>query len=133
MKIIVDTCIWSFALRRTQQQHNTIANKLRDLINDSRVILLGSVRQEIRSGIKHQEQFDKLKNNLQAFPNLSLDIEDYELAAEYFNICRRNGIQGSNTDFLICATASRRNYEIFTIDKDFIDFNQYLPIVLTPT
>jgi predicted nucleic acid-binding protein len=46
-----------------------------------------------------------LRNNLRAFPNLPLDVEDYELAAEYFNICRRNGIQGANTDFLICATA----------------------------
>ncbi len=70
--------------------------------------------------IKHQEQFDKLRDNLRAFPNLIVDAEDYELAAEYFNICRRHGIQGANTDFLICATANRRNYEIFTTDKDFI-------------
>ena len=83
------------------------------------------------SGIKHQAQFDKLKDNLRAFPNLLLDTEDYELAADYFNICRRNGIQGANTDFLISATANRRNYEIFTTDKDFISFSQYLPIVLT--
>ena len=61
---------------------------------------------------------------------LSLDIEDYELAADYFNICRRNGIQGANTDFLICATANRRNYAIFTTDKDFISFSQYLSIVM---
>ena len=83
------------------------------------------------SGIKHQAQFDKLKNNLRAFPDLLLDAEDYELAADYFNICRRNDIQGANTDFLICATAHRRNYEIFTTDKDFTGFSQYLPIVLT--
>jgi predicted nucleic acid-binding protein len=68
---------------------------------------------------------------LRAFPNLSLDPKDYELAADYFNMCRRNGIQGANTDFLICATASKRNYEIFTTDKDFISFSQHLPIVLT--
>ena len=133
MKVIVDTSVWSLALRRPQQKHSAIASKLRDLINDSRVILLGSVRQEILSGIKHQEQFDKLKSNLQAFPNLLLDIEDYELAADYSNTCRRNGIQGANTDFQICATATRRNYEIFTTDKDFINFSQYLPIVFTPS
>ena len=130
MKVIVDTSVWSLALRR-QQQDNAIADKLRDFIGDGRVILLGAVRQEILSGIKHQAQFDKLKNNLRAFPKLLLDAEDYELAADYFNICRRNGIQGANTDFLICATAHRRNYEIFTTDKDFIGFRQYLPIVLT--
>ncbi|MEO1691147.1 MAG: PIN domain-containing protein [Cyanobacteria bacterium J06631_6] len=65
------------------------------------------------------------------FLYLKLDAEDYELAAEYFNICRRHGIQGANTDFLICATANRRNYEILTTDKDFISFSQYVSIALT--
>lgn len=131
MKVIVDTSVWSLALRRRQQDNNSIVNQLRDLIADGRVVLLGAVRQEILSGIKHQQQFEKLRDNLRAFPNLIVDTEDYELAAEYFNICRRNGIQGANTDFLICATANRRNYPIFTTDKDFINFSQYLPIVLT--
>ena len=131
MKVIVDTCVWSLVLRRQPTTDNSIVDKLRDLIKDGRVVMIGAIRQEILSGIKHQEQFKKLRNRLQAFPNLPLDIEDYELAAEYFNLCRRNGIQGSNTDFLICAIASRRNYEILTTDKDFIGFKQYLPIVLT--
>ena len=130
MKVIVDTSIWSIALRRKKQQDSSTVEKFSDLIADGRVVLLGAVRQEILSGIKYQEQFDKLKNRLQAFPDLILDIEDYELAADYFNICRRHGVQGANTDFLICATANRRNCEIFTTDKDFISFSQYLPIVL---
>ncbi len=132
MKVIVDTSVWSLALRRQKKQQNSsILNKLSDLIADGRVVLLGAVRQEILSGIKHQKQFDELRDRLRAFSDLTLNAEDYELAADYFNICRRNGIQGANTDFLICATADRRNYEIFTTDKDFIDFSQYLPIVLT--
>jgi predicted nucleic acid-binding protein len=132
MKVIVDTSVWSLALRR-QQQNNAIVNKLQDLIADGRVVILGAVRQEILCGIKHQEQYEKLKERLRAFPNLILNVEDYELAADYFNICRRNGVQGANTDFLICATAHRRNYEIFTTDKDFVNFSQYLTIVLTQT
>ena len=131
MKVIVDTSVWSLALRRRQQTNDAIGDKLRDLIADGRVVLLGTVRQEILSGIKYQEQFEKLRDILRAFPNLLLNVEYYELAAEYFNICRGRGIQGANTDFLICATANRRNYEIFTTDKDFIGFSKCLPIVLT--
>ena len=130
MKVIVDTSVWSLVLRR-KQADNKMANVLQDLIADGRVIMIGAVRQEILSGIKYQKQFEKLKDNLRAFPDLLLDAEDYELAANYFNICRRNGIQGSNTDFLICAIANRRNYEIFTTDNDFLNFSQHLPIVLT--
>ena len=43
MKVIVDTSVWSLALRR-QQQDNAIADKLHDFIGDGRVILLGAVR-----------------------------------------------------------------------------------------
>jgi len=59
-----------------------------------------------------------------------LETDHFEKAAEFFNICRRNGIQGSNTDFLICSVADRRNLEIFTLDKDFLDFQKYLPLKL---
>ncbi len=131
MKVIVDTSVWSLALRRQQQPINSLGNILRDLIADGRVVLLGAVRQEILSGIKHKEQFEKLRDNFRAFPNLLLNVEDYELAANYFNICRKNGIQGANTDFLICAAATRRNYEILTTDRDFASFSKYLPLVLT--
>ena len=130
MKVIVDTSVWSLVLRR-KQPDNQLSDMLHDLIFDSRVVILGAIRQEILSGIKHQRQYEKLKQNLRAFPNLLLDAEDYELAAVYYNLCRRQGVQGSNTDFLICAAANRRNYQILTTDRDFINFQQYLPIDLT--
>ena len=88
MKVIVDTSVWFLVLRR-KQPDNRLANILRDLIADGRVIMIGAIRQEILSGIKHQQQYEKLKDNLRAFPNLLLDAEGYELAANYFNICRR--------------------------------------------
>lgn len=56
MKVIVDTSVWSLALRR-QKQNNLVVNKFRDLIADGRVVLLGAVRQEVLCVIKHQKQF----------------------------------------------------------------------------
>lgn len=82
------------------------------------------------SGIRYQEQFVRLRDNLRAFPDLEITTEDYEIAAEFFNTCRRHGVQGSNTDFLICAVAHRRGYSIFTTDKDFENFRSYIPVVL---
>jgi hypothetical protein len=34
---------------------------------------------------------------------LVMPTSTYELAAECFNTCRAQGVQGSNNDFLICA------------------------------
>ena len=92
--------------------------------------MIGPVRQELLSGIKNQIQFQKLRNHLRAFPDLEVTTRDYETAAEFFNLCRGKGIQGSNTDFLICAIAVHHKIPIFTTDEDFTLFQPYLPITL---
>lgn len=131
MNVVVDTSIWSLALRRsTPNDAIAIVKILRDLITDGRVVLLGAIRQEVISGVRYTEQFVRLRDYLRAFPDLELTSEDYELAAEFFNTCRSNGVQGSNTDFLICAVAHRRGYSIFTTDKDFENFRLYIPVIL---
>ncbi|MBC6452454.1 MAG: PIN domain-containing protein [Hormoscilla sp. SP5CHS1] len=131
MKVIIYTSVWSLTLRHNAPTDEIAkVNLLRDLIADGRVVLLGAIRQEVLSGIRYPEQFARLRDYLHAFPDLELTTEDYELAAEFFNTCRRNGIQGSNTDFLICAVAHNRGYSIFTMDKDFENFQSYIPVTL---
>ncbi len=131
MRVVVDTSVWSLALRRnTTSEAKPIVNLLCDLITNDQVALLGAVRQEVLSGIRYVEQFTRLKDYLHAFPNIELTSVDYELAAEFYNTCRTNGVQGANTDFLICAVAHRRAYSILTADKDFEGFQAYVPIVL---
>ena len=129
MKIIVDTAVWSLAFRR-QPGNPKYKDVLTDLIADGRVVLLGAVRQEILSGLRHNEQFERLRLSLQAFPDLAVNIEDYELAAHYFKLCRAKGVQGATTDFLICSAAVNHTCEILTTDKDFDRFSELLPITL---
>jgi len=126
MKVLVDTLVWSLALRRKELSETAI--KLTDLIFSSAVIMIGPVRQEVLSGISDKNSFLKLKAKLEAFDDFYIDTKDYETAAEYYNICRKNGIQGSHTDFLICSVAHNNNFFIYTTDKDFDDFAKYLPI-----
>jgi predicted nucleic acid-binding protein len=92
--------------------------------------MIGPIRQELLSGIRSGSQFDSLKKRLSAFPDEPISAEDYEEAARNFNVCRQNGIQGSNTDFLICAVAKRRQFEIFTTDNDFALFSEFIAITL---
>ncbi|MDQ2096231.1 MAG: PIN domain-containing protein [Tychonema bourrellyi B0820] len=131
MNVLVDSSVWSLALRRnTTNDAIAIVKVLHDLIGDGRVVLLGAIRQEVLSGVRYKEQFARLQEYLRAFPDLELTTEDYELAAEFFNTCRSNGVQGSNTDFLLCAVAHRRGYSIFTTDKDFENFRSHIPVIL---
>jgi predicted nucleic acid-binding protein len=130
MKILVDTSVWSLALRREGAPHDPCVIELRGLIKELRVQMIGPVRQEILSGIKSKSQFLKLRQTLRAFPDLELTSQDYELAAEFFNVGRKRGIQGSNTGFLICAISKRHEMPIFATDKDFVLFRKHLPITL---
>lgn len=130
MKIIVDTSIWSLALRRKKKQSFSEVKILESLIDNQRICMLGPIRQEILSGIKDNKQFVQLKDILNAFDDFNITTKDYEKAAEFFNLCRGKGIQGSNTDYLICAVSSNNRFPIFTSDKDFEIYSNHLPITL---
>lgn len=130
MKVLVDTCIWSLALRRREPDGHPAVSLFAELIRECRVQMIGAIRQEILSGIKGASQFAMLKERLKAFDDLPLQAEDYELAAEFFNVCRARGVQGSNSDFLICAVSVRHELPILTTDKDFSLFREHVPIKL---
>ena len=130
MKVLVDTSVWSLALRRGPHARNPEAEELRRLIAAHIAEIIGPIRQELLSGVRHPAQFDSLASHLAAFADLPLLTEDYVTAAKFYNLCRTKGIQGSNTDFLICAVAVRHDLAVFTTDGDFHLFAKCLPIVL---
>lgn len=130
MNVLVDTCVWSLALRRSAFQDTATVRELRELISEQRVVILGPVRQEILSGIREEAHFLRLREHLRAFPEAELEQSDFENGAEFFNTCRRNDVQGSNTDFLICAAAVRLTIPIFTTDDDFSRYNRFIPFSL---
>lgn len=130
MKVLVDTPIWSLALRRRRTPNESIASELASLIEDGRAVLIGPVRQELLSGIREEVHFARVRDHLRAFTDVEITRDDYEQGASYYNTCRASGIQGSNTDFLICAVAARRGFSIFTTDDDFKHFGRVLPIEL---
>lgn len=131
MKVLVDTPIWSAALRRQSRPETaSLKSDLVSLVDDGRVAIIGAIRQELLSGIKERAQFERLREYLRAFPDTEATVEDYEEAASFFNRCRAKGIQGSNTDFLICAIAIRNQFSVFTTDAGFAHFAKLLPIVL---
>lgn len=131
MSVLIDTSVWSQAFRRhTVDGESDLIRELRELIADGNALVIGPVRQELLSGIKQPSHFEELRNRMRAFPDVRLESADYERAAEHYTDCRQNGIQGSNTDFLICAVAERLQVAIFTTDDDFAHFSSLLPIRL---
>jgi predicted nucleic acid-binding protein len=134
MMVLVDTPVWSLALRRRPEQlsgsQQGVASVLAELIREGRAQIAGPIRQELLSGIREEAQFKRIRDYLRAFPEPSLEAADYENAARMSNHCRSRGIAGSPIDFLICAAADRRGWVILTTDRDFQNYASVLPLRL---
>ena len=122
MKVLVDSCVWSLLLRRkygaslSTDQQNAVA-LLREAIQDSRVAIIGPIRQEVLSGVKHEAQFKRLLDALEGFPDVPLYRHHFEEAARLFNLCQAKGVACGSTDILICAVAAMEGIDLLTSDQ----------------
>lgn len=130
MKVLVDTPIWSYALRSEREGFGQHVKEFETLIADQRVLIIGPIRQEVLSGYSEIKKFEKLNRKIKYFENTPIIDEDYVQAAKFSNICRKNGVQGSHIDFLICSVAYRLQAQIFTTDKDFGYYQNHIPVKL---
>ena len=130
MRVLVDTSVWSLALRRAQPDSGPLVQELTELVREGRALIMGAIRQELLSGLKTDRQFETLRDHLRAFPDLELATADFELAARFYSRCKASGIQGSNSDFLLCAVASRRDLSVLTNDGDFGEYRRHVPVKL---
>ena len=130
MKVIVDTDVWSEAFRKPKGKESKQVTILKELILDGRVEMIGMIRLEILSGIRELERFEKFSKSLEAFSDKQVETSSYILAAKLLNLCRKNGIQGSLTDFIICACSIEWKTTILTKDKDYSLYSKYIPIEL---
>jgi predicted nucleic acid-binding protein len=124
LSVFVDTPIWSYAYRRKKltRVERLAVDALGNLIARQQAWLIGPVRQEILTGFNEVGQFAEIRAVLRAFADVEIESVDFELGAELHNLCRRRGVQGSSTDFLICAMAVRREASVFTTDGDFTHY-----------
>ena len=134
MNVLVDTSVWSLALRQKPEEltapERLIVDELADLTREGRVRVMGLVRQELLSGIRSAAQYEKLRLALRAFPDVPIETTDYEAAARASNDCRAVGIVASVVDALICQVALGRKWSIFTTDPVFKAYARVLPIKL---
>jgi predicted nucleic acid-binding protein len=132
--VLVDTSIWSLALRRRpaalSAAEDQLVSEWAGLVTEGLATLIGPIRQEILSGIRRSEAFQALRRALLDFPHLGIDAEDYDRAAEFFNVCRARGVTGGPIDMLISSVAYRHAIPVFAADTDFVTYARHLPLRL---
>jgi hypothetical protein len=125
--VLVDSDVWSEAFRKKGEKSAYVSH-LQKLIDADEIVMIGPVRQEILSGIKEKKKYETIRKLLKSFPSQPIDDSIYELAASFFNTCRSKGIQGSHTDFLICACSATWKVKILSKDQDYDQYSKYIPV-----
>ena len=133
MKVIVDTSVWSLLLRRDRKVLNAeeleVVELLQKLIESGLAQIVGLVRQELLTGVKSHKQFELLQDKLTAFDDLRLELDDFVEAARVTNLCIAAGLKFNkrmSVDLLLCASAMRRQWPVFSADRDFVTYQKVL-------
>jgi predicted nucleic acid-binding protein len=134
VSVLVDSTIWSLALRRKPEKlsesEQALVQEWRSLVRSDRALICGVVRQEVLSGVRHEAQFEKLRDALEPHQDIPLEGLDYVQAARFYNRCQSGGVAGGTVDMLLCALADRMEVPVFTTDGDFEHYARHLSLRL---
>ncbi len=120
--ILLDTSVLSLAFRRLRagETEPRVAATLRRLVaEDALMGVPGIVLQELLSGVRTPQEFDRLMGIMEGFPLVIARREDHLTAARIANTCARKGMSTSTVDCLIAALAISRQAALLTLDADF--------------
>lgn len=120
-KVLIDTNIWSAFLRRRNPADDTMKKNVFEIVESSRACIIGPIRQEVLSGIREIEKFQRLREYLEGFEDEEVTTEDYVEAARIRNLCAAMGIATCAIDMTIVAFVKNRNYGLYSRDSDFIE------------
>jgi predicted nucleic acid-binding protein len=134
VSVLIDTSVWSLALRRQSKvlshSQSAVVEEWRRLALAGDAHLTGLIRQELLSGIRDDVAFEFVQARLASFTHLVTTMDDHDQAARMFSTLRRKGVAATSVDLLICALAIRHDFSVFTLDADFERYARGIPLKL---
>jgi len=121
MTLLVDTSVWSLALRRDQIGAAPQVLALRTALEGEEIVVTtGLVLQELLQGFSGPRARKDIIERFAALPLLAPDRQDHVDAAELRNTCRRAGVQVGTIDALLAQLCIRHHLTLLTTDNDFV-------------
>lgn len=129
MRLLVDTSVWSLALRRDAPPELPEVRFLADSLEGGTLVFTtGIILQELLQGFAGPRAQEGIIERFTSLPFLVPDRTDHVEAAELRNACRRNGIQLGTIDALLAALALRYDLTLLTTDGDFLRTSEVRPL-----
>lgn len=133
MTLLVDTSVWSLALRRDREATEPEVHHLTDaLLGSEAVVTTGLVLQELLQGFSGPKASAQIVERFGALPLIQPDREDHIGAAGLRNTCRRAGVQIGTIDALIAQLCIRHELTLLSTDKDFTYVAKHCPLRVWP-
>ena len=134
MTLLVDTSVWSLALRRDIADTSKEVFALREALEGAdSVVTTGLVLQELLQGFRGATDKESIIERFGALPLIQPDRQDHVAAAEVRNVCRRNGVQLGTIDALLIQLCGRYGMTLLSTDKDFANAAPHVPFKLWGT
>jgi predicted nucleic acid-binding protein len=131
VNILVDTSVWSLALRSSGGPISPKVVLLGDCLDrGDEIMTTGLVIQELLQGFNGPKQAKRILSELSLLPLIVPDLGDHVEAAELRNHCRRRGVQVGTIDALLAALSIRHKLRLLTTDKDFEAMAHHCPLSL---
>ncbi|QQS00977.1 MAG: PIN domain-containing protein [Austwickia sp.] len=129
MTLLVDTSVWSLALRRDEASTAPEVEELRRaLAGGDLVATTGLILQEVLQGAVPARVREQIADRFAALTLISPDRADHVGAAELRNTCRRAGVQIGTIDALIAQLCLGRGLTLLTTDRDFRHAARHVPL-----
>lgn len=129
MTFLVDTSVWSLALRRDTQATEPQVHQLKQALLGSEIIVTtGLILQELLQGFLGPKAQTQIVERFAALPLLQPDRDDHINAAILRNTCRRAGVQLGTVDALLAQLCIRHDVTLLTSDTDFTHAAEHCPL-----
>ena len=120
VNLLVDTSVWSLALRRDAPPDLPEVRALgRALDAGEMVVTTGLILQELLQGFSGPKARKAILARFGSLPLLVPDRTDHIEAAGLRNRCRRQGVQVGTIDALLAELCLRHDLTLLTTDGDF--------------
>ena len=131
MTLLVDTSVWSLALRRDGSTSAPEVRVLRDaLAGSDAVVTTGLVVQELLQGFSGPRAAAAIIDRFAALPLVAPDRSDHIGAAEVRDVCRQAGVQLGTIDALLIQLCGRHELTLLSTDNDFVHAARHVPFEL---
>jgi predicted nucleic acid-binding protein len=120
MMLLVDTSVWSLALRRDVAGPQPEVRHLEQaLLGAQAVVTTGLVLQELLQGFSGPKAREQIIDRFSSLPLVQPDRQDHIDAAALRTTCRRAGVQIGTIDALLAQLCIRHQLTLLTTDQDF--------------